>query len=102
MLKVFQVTISGGEWEDSYNYIDSTYLDRTKAEARVKELQDKYLEQVKQAQLCNGCTLCDKDKDCYIPEVDEFDDEWCKNFVDYPINYWNNETYTIVEREVIE
>ena len=100
IIRVFQVHISGGEWEDSYDYIDSTYLDRTKAETRIKELQDEYFEQVVQAQICENCYSCNKD--CYIPEVDEFDDEWCKNFVDYPNHYYDNEQYTIEEVDVIE
>ena len=99
-MKVFQVHISGGCYDEYYDYIESSYLDRTKAETRVKELQDEYFEQVVQAQICENCYSCDKD--CYIPEVDEFDDEWCKNFVDYPSHYYDNEQYTIEEVEVIE
>ena len=41
MLKVFQVHISGGFYEDYYDFIDSSYLDKSKAEMRVKELQDR-------------------------------------------------------------
>ena len=41
MLKVFQVHISGGFDEDYYDFIDSSYLDKSKAEMRVKELQDR-------------------------------------------------------------
>ena len=99
-MKVFQVHISGGCYDEYYDYIESSYLDRTKAETRVKELQDEYFEQVVQAQICENCYSCDKD--CYIPEVDEFDDEWCKNFVDYPSHYYDNEQYTIEEVDVIE
>ena len=99
-MKVFQVHISGGCYDEYYDYIESSYLDRTKAETRIKELQDEYFEQVVQAQICENCYSCDKD--CYIPEVDEFDDEWCKNFVDYPNHYYDNEQYTIEEVDVIE
>ena len=99
-MKVFQVHISGGCYDEYYDYIESSYLDRTKAETRIKELQDEYFEQVVQAQICENCYSCNKD--CYIPEVDEFDDEWCKNFVDYPNHYYDNEQYTIEEVDVIE
>ena len=88
-MKVFQVHISGGFDEDYYDFIDSSYLDTSKAEMRVKELQDRL------DKMCEQC-----EEDCYV--AGERDDDFCKNFVDYPQEYYDNETYTIEEVEVIE
>ena len=100
MFKVFQIHISGGCCDDCYyyDYIDSSYLNREKAEKRVKELQDRLDKMCEQAEKCDYCEQCDED--CYV--AGERDDDFCKNFVDYPQEYYDNETYTIVEREVIE
>ena len=98
MFKVFQVHISGGSHDDYYDYIDSSYLDKSKAEMRVKELQDRLDEMCEQARICDNCEQCDED--CYV--AGGRDEDWCKNFVDYPMKYYDNEQYTIEEVEVIE
>ena len=98
MFKVFQVHISGGSHDDYYDYIDLSYLDKSKAEMRVKELQDRLDEMCEQARICDNCEQCDED--CYV--AGGRDADWCKNFVDYPMKYYDNEQYTIEEVEVIE
>ena len=99
-MKIFQVHISGGFDEDYYDYIDSSYLDKTKAEMRVKELQNRLDKMCEQARKCEYCNTFKED--CYFPLIDDDYDELCENFVDYPQEYYDHETYTIVEREVIE
>ena len=102
MFKIFQVHISGGSHDDYYDYIDLSYLDKSKAEMRVKELQDKLDKMCEQARICDNCEQCDEDcdEDCYV--AGGRDEDWCKNFVDYPMKYYDNEQYTIEEVEVIE
>ena len=98
MIKIFQVHTSGGSHDDYYDYIDLSYLDKSKAEMRVKELQDKLDKMCEQARICDNCEQCDED--CYV--AGGRDADWCKNFVDYPMKYYDNEQYTIEEVEVIE
>ena len=97
-MKIFQIHVSGGSHDDYYDYIDLSYLDKSKAEMRVKELQDRLDEMCEQARICDNCEQCDED--CYV--AGGRDADWCKNFVDYPMKYYDNEQYTIEEREVIE
>ena len=97
-MKIFQVHISGGSYDEYYDYIDSSYLDKSKAEMRVKELQDRLDKMCEQARICDNCEQCDED--CYV--AGGRDEDWCKNFVDYPMKYYDNEQYTIEEVEVIE
>ena len=100
-MKIFQIHVLGGCYDDYYDYIDSSYLDRTKAEMRVKELQDKLDKMCEQARKCEEC--CDSTEDylCYVPKDTECGGI-CKNFVDYPQEYYDYERYTIEEVEVIE
>lgn len=98
MIKVFQIHVSGGSYEDYYDYIDSNYLDKSKAEMRVNELQDKLDKMCEQAKKCDYCEQCKED--CYV--AGNRDEYWCKNFEDYPPEYYDHETYTIEEVEVIE
>ena len=98
MFKIFQIHVSGGSYDDYYDYIDSSYLDKTKAEMRVKELQNRLDKMCEQPRKCDNC--CEtEDVACYSPYNDE---KWCKNLVDYPQEYYDNEHYTIEEVEVIE
>ena len=97
-MKIFQVHISGGFDEDYYDFIDSSYLNKSKADMRIKELQDRLDEMCEQARICDKCEQCDED--CYV--AGGRDADWCKNFVDYPMKYYDNEQYTIEEVEVIE
>ena len=102
MFKIFQIHVSGGSHDDYYDYIDLSYLDKSKAEMRVKELQDRLDKMCEQARICDNCEQCDEDcdEDCYV--AGGRDEDWCKNLVDYPQEYYDNEHYTIEEREVIE
>ena len=101
-MKIFQVHISGGSYDEYYDYIDSSYLDKSKAQMRVKELQDRLDKMCEQARKCDNCEQCDEDcyEDCYV--AGGRDADWCKNFVDYPMKYYDHEQYTIEEVEVIE
>ena len=101
MFKIFQVHISGGSYDEYYDYIDSSYLDKSKAEMRVKELQDRLDKMCEQARICDNCEQCEQcEEDCYT--AGGRDDDWCKNFEDYPQEYYEHEQYTIKEIEVIE
>ena len=97
-MKIFQIHVSGGSHDDYYDYIDLSYLDKSKAEMRVKELQDRLDKMCEQARICDNCEQCDED--CYV--AGGRDEDWCKNFVDYPMKYYDTEQYTIEEVEVIE
>ena len=101
MFKIFQIHVSGGSYDDYYDYIDTSYLDKSKAEMRVKELQDRLDKMCEQPKKCDYCEQCEQcEEDCYVAGGRDYD--WCKNFVDYPMKYYDNEQYTIEEVEVIE
>lgn len=66
-MKVYQLHESGGQWEDYFDYIVGTYLDKQKAEIKQKELEAQEIIDRK----CDNCLLyhcpfdCDMDcEDC--------------------------------------
>lgn len=112
--KIYQIHECGGQWEDSYDFIRSSYLSKEKAEAEMERMkkEEKYL--LDWSLRCHECPLrihseesVDMSKYCdkYEPfdeskhDLDEYDgDEKCVN------EYWNHEDswFKIEEVEVIE
>lgn len=106
--KIYQIHEYGGEWEDSFDYIRSSYLSEEKAIAEMERMKIEEESIRELSKKCHRCPLhwhpkgdasieeyCDK----YEPEKDEDDDEvYCVN------EAWNyeNRYYKIEEVEVIE
>ena len=40
-MKIYQITQFGGDWEDSYEYVEKTYLSKEKAEEELNRLSHK-------------------------------------------------------------
>lgn len=112
-MKIYQVICSGGAYEDFYEYVINTYLHKEKAEEECMRLNNKLKESNRQAEICDacngsmGCTKKEFDEvECENKQVDEehscFDEYWCYNYVDFTCEYYDHETYTVKEYEVIE
>ena len=67
-MKVYQVTVSGGEWEDYYNYVAGSFLKKEKAQELLDELVKNRDVDKEQYLKCQECVLS-----CYV--VDEADYE---------------------------
>lgn len=57
-MKIYQVHESGGEWEDSYDCIVKSCLEKEKAEEYKKQYEEVLEEILKNSGICNECPLC--------------------------------------------
>ena len=71
-MKIYQIHEYGGEWEDSYDYIVSSYLSEEKAIAEKERLENEVLELSK----CNTCILYFCPDDCSM----KCDSKECKDY----------------------
>lgn len=120
-MKIYQIHEYGGQWEDVYDYIVSSYFSENKAIAEKERLE----KEEEERRRCNSCPLyyceanCDGDcEECnknniertkeYCSRYEPFDkdkhapEEYDSN--DRCVNYYygDNSYYKIVEVEVIE
>jgi len=121
-MKIYQIHEYGGSYEDTYNYIRFTYLDKEKAQIKKEELEAQELIDRK----CSSCPLdycptnctedccncnevnklkntteyCDRFEIERIEFEDSSDDNYikCKNYS----SHYDNNTYEIEEIDVIE
>ena len=115
-MKIYQIHERGGEWEDYYDYIVSSYLSEEKAIAEKERLEKEQAEKIK----CNECPLYYCPQDCQLDCLSEHDkcrkraikeakrrceyyessdDEKCAN---YYYDIYGDSSYSIEEVEVIE
>lgn len=91
-MKIYQVHEIGGIWEDSYDFVYKTFLNKEKAEMFCTEMNNKYIESLR----CNKCPIeyyddvdCDSDLECEdcknkskcTEERIKKTKEYCDNFV---------------------
>jgi hypothetical protein len=113
-MKIYQVHIRGGEWEDSYNYISNTYLDESKAKKEIEEYSKEKLIAKANFDKCGKCPVWSLTKRKYDKNPSLIGD-YCDNFkleisgnhiscgnYDYYDYDYINETISIEEIEVIE
>lgn len=58
-MTIYQIHETGGEWEDSYDNIVSSYLNARKAEVECQKLRIEEDKRIERARKCNNCPLCD-------------------------------------------
>ena len=56
-MKIYQITKFGGEWEDSYEYVEKTYLSKEKAEQELNRLNNRLDELKQHEERCDSCTV---------------------------------------------
>lgn len=58
-MTIYQIHETGGEWEDSYDMIVSSYLNARKAEVECQKLRVEEVKRLERARKCNDCPLYD-------------------------------------------
>lgn len=68
-MKIYQIHCYGGEWEDRFDYIESSYLSEEKAITEKERLEKEDEETMK----CSECPLyyCPQDCDCTASNMKE-------------------------------
>lgn len=94
-MTVFQVIECTGSYDDYHERVLGTYLNKDKAEDKIKQCE-RTVEGLRQEY--EECADCDYDKPCYLCE--DKDDGWCVNWTDY--DEMMDATYKLKEFEVIE
>ena len=56
-MKIYQITEFGGEWEDSYEYVEKTYLSKEKAEEELSRLNDELNNAKAMQEMCSECKI---------------------------------------------
>ena len=56
-MKIYQITEFGGDWEDSYEYVEKTYLSKEKAEEELSRLNDELSKAKEMQHLCSKCKI---------------------------------------------
>lgn len=109
-MKIYQVHESGGEWDDRYDYIVASYLDKEKAEKYCEQLirEDEEYKKCSQCPLyycppncsliCGECTheMIERAKK-YCERYKPFRQLKCENY-----EYHESSYFSVVEIEVIE
>lgn len=113
-MKIYQIHEYGGEWEDKFDCIVSSYLSKEKAIAEKERLEKKEEDFIKQVEKCSKCPLYNRSRNindvgkyCYdyepfeegVHDPNEYESELCVNYVYY---YSSDSFYRIEEVEVIE
>lgn len=112
-MKIYQLICSGGEYEDSYEYVVNTYLYEEKAQEECNRRNSELSKENEQAEKCNrcdGCFGCSKRKfdmikcdDKKVDEENSHDDVyWCENYTDFTADYYEYRRYHIKAYDVIE
>lgn len=88
-MTIYQIHETGGEWEDSYDNIVSSYLNARKAEVECQKLRVEEDKRIERARKCNDCPLYDsweplneriiKAAKRYCPYYVEVEDGRCSN-----------------------
>ena len=84
-MTIYQIHEYGGAWEDSFDYIVGTYLDKNKAEEELKRLEEKEENRPK----CEECCLyycppnCEVDCEACRQHYQKIAKEICPNFEAY-------------------
>ena len=107
-MKIYQIHRYGGEWEDSYDYIISSYLSEEKAKTEMEQLEKEEKELQELRDRCQNCPLLRFNKeDININEYcdrfewgydEDYEEDCCLN------EYWTHydSYYKLEEVEVIE
>ena len=56
-MKIYQITEFGGEWEDSYEYVEKTYLSKEKAEEELNKINEELSKAKDMQELCSECKI---------------------------------------------
>lgn len=113
-MKIYQAVGHGGQWDDAYEYVAGTYLDKTKAQDKVSELYTTKEQKQQQYDKCEECpfscgnvwieSIYHSNTDCELADID-YDEEsetyYCKNECQCYTDILD-ESYEIKEYEVIE
>ena len=105
--KIYQIHEYGGEWEDAYDYIRSSYLSEEKAKTEMERLEKEENELQELRDRCQNCPLIFNKKDVNISEYcdkyewgydEDYKEESCLN------EYWTHydSYFRLEEVEVIE
>lgn len=113
-MTIYQLHRKGGEYEDYYDWIIGTYLNKTKAETDRQILLDKQQEKVMEHNFCAECPIHEMSKRIWNNRKNEVV-EYCKNsHIEYEgnavwcsneISHYHDdldEEFEIKEVEVIE
>lgn len=92
-MKIYGVEVSGGDWEDSYNYISDYYMSRESAENKKRELEEELHRLIQLEEVTSNC------------DRDNATDEQCEkcmacNNIFHKV--YENETYVIKKIEVLD
>ena len=56
-MKIYQIIQFGGEWEDSYEYVEKAYLSKEKAEYELSRLNEELSKAMAMKDLCSECKI---------------------------------------------
>lgn len=79
-MKIYQIHEYGGEWEDRFDDIVGTYLDKRKAMEKMVALAEEHKRDVEQSRKCAHCPLWD-DWSRYDDVILQKTAEYCTEFV---------------------
>jgi len=90
-MKIYQVHKSGGKWEDAYDYIVKSCLNKEKAENYKKQYEEEFAKSTKNSKICDLCPFCTgREGVMHAKELTSY----CKRV--------NNDDFVIRNEEVIE
>lgn len=111
-MKIYQIHATGGEWEDSYDIIHSSYLDKNRAYEEKNNLDKQEQKITKKIQKCSNCplfTLIGYDEEI-TEDIEDTVKSYCKKYKPDDLNGCQNylsqifgvTTYNVYEVDVIE
>lgn len=93
-MKIYQIHCCGGVWEDAYDYIQESYLDKDRAEQRRKELSGEIEEIKKAAKICDNCPLYNENNEnCSKSEMIDLCQKHCGKLEFVELKEKENEMY---------
>ena len=111
-MKIYQIHAMGGEWEDSYDFIHSSYLDENRANEEKHKLDKREQKINEQAQKCSNCPLFNLIgyDDELTESVEDAVKSYCKKYKPEDLNSCQNyysqifgvTLYSVHEVDVIE
>lgn len=112
-MTIYQLHEYGGQWEDAFDYIISSYMRKERAEEEKLKAEEKEAKRTEQCKKCNNCPIGDEDLQAdtleyakhtcrnYCSRAEIFEDKFGYDCEHYEV-CWEESRFRVEEIEVEE